>query len=188
MTEGFRIEALSSAHDRKNFSSGVQPLDRYLHELAIQDVKRRVSNCFVALDDAGAISGYYTLAAASLPLIELPTDVTKRLPRYALLPAALVGRLAVDRQFRGQRLGSALVMAAVVRAARAESAIFALVVDAKDETAFPSISTLNSGASPVSPCRSSYRSLRAWKLCEGEIRLADGPDFGQSARRRLDLR
>lgn len=135
MTDGFHIEALSSAHDRKNFSSGVEPLDRYLHELATQDVKRRVSNCFVALDNAGTIAGYYTLAAASLPLMELPTEVTKRLPRYALLPAALVGRLAIDRRFRGLRLGSALVMDAVVRAARAESAIFALVVDAKDEAA-----------------------------------------------------
>jgi len=133
--EGFHIEALSSAHDRKSFSSGVEALDRYLHELATQDIKRRVSNCFVALDDAGAISGYYTLAAASLPLTELPSDLKKRLPHYALLPAGLVGRLAVDRRLRGRRLGSALVMDAVVRAARAESAIFALVVDAKDDTA-----------------------------------------------------
>jgi predicted N-acetyltransferase YhbS len=50
-----------------------------------------------------------------------------------LLPAALIGRLAVDERFRGQRLGSALVMDAARRAAGSDPAIFALVVDAKDD-------------------------------------------------------
>ncbi len=135
MTQGFRIEALSPAHARKSFSSGSALLDRYLHDLATQDIKRRVSNCFVALDDTGAIAGYYTFAAASFPLTELSAEETKRLPRYGLLPAGLMGRLAVDQSFQGQRLGGALIMDAAVRAARAEPAIFALVVDAKDEKA-----------------------------------------------------
>jgi hypothetical protein len=50
VTEGFSIEALNSAHNRKGrkgFSSGVEPLDRYFRELVMQDVKRRASNCFV---------------------------------------------------------------------------------------------------------------------------------------------
>jgi len=126
VTQGFRIEALTSEHARKSFSSGPAPLDRYLRDLAMQDIKRRVSNCFVAIDDTGAIAGYYTFAAASFPLMELSAEETKRLPRYALLPAGLIGRLAVDRRFRGQRLGGALIMDAAERAARAEPAIFAL--------------------------------------------------------------
>ena len=130
MTEGFSIEALNSAHNRKGFSSGVEPLDRYFRELVTQDVKRRVSNCFVALDAAGAI-----FAAASLPLTELTADEKHRLPRYALLPAGLIGRLAVDQKYQGQRLGSALIMDAAARAALAEPAIFALIVDAKDDSA-----------------------------------------------------
>ena len=135
MTQGFRVEALSPAHDRKTFSSGSEPLDRYLRELATQDVKRRVSNCFVALDDADVIAGYYTFAATSLPLTELSAEEAKRLPRYTLMPAGLIGRLAVDERFQGQRLGGALVLDAAARAARADSAIFALVVDAKDDAA-----------------------------------------------------
>jgi ribosomal protein S18 acetylase RimI-like enzyme len=135
VTQGFRIEALTSIHNRKSFASGVEPLDRYLRDLATQDSKRRVSNCFIALDDTGAIAGYYTFAAASFPLSELPPDAKKRLPHYALLPAALIGRLAVDRRFRGQRLGSTLIMDAAERANRAEPAIFALIVDAKDADA-----------------------------------------------------
>jgi ribosomal protein S18 acetylase RimI-like enzyme len=135
VTQGFRIEALTPGHARKNFASGSVPLDRYLHDLATQDIKRRVSNCFVAIDDTGTIAGYYTFAAASFPLTELSAEETKRLPRYALLPAGLIGRLAIDRRFRGQRLGGALIMDAAVRAAGAEPAIFALVVDDKDEKA-----------------------------------------------------
>jgi GNAT superfamily N-acetyltransferase len=135
VTRGFRIEALTSAHTRKSFSSGSAPLNRYLHDLATQDIKRRVSNCFVAIDDAGTIAGYYTFAAASFPLTELSAEEAKRLPRYALLPAGLIGRLAVDQRFRGQKLGGALIMDAALRAAHAEPAIFALVVDAKDEEA-----------------------------------------------------
>lgn len=135
MRQVFRVEALSSAHDRKAFSSGSEPLDRYLRELATQDIKRRVSNCFVALDDADVIAGYYTFAATSLPLTELSAEEAKRLPRYALIPAGLIGRLAVDARFQGQRLGGALILDAAARASRADPAIFALVVDAKDDTA-----------------------------------------------------
>ncbi len=135
MTQRFRVEALTPSHERAYFSSGVDPLDRYLRELATQDVKRRVSNCFLALDDADTIAGYYTFAAASLPLMELPVETTRRLPRYPLLPAGLIGRLAIDRRFQGRRLGGALVMDAVARAARADPAIFAIIVDAKDDAA-----------------------------------------------------
>ncbi|KIZ41130.1 MULTISPECIES: GNAT family N-acetyltransferase [Rhodopseudomonas] len=135
MSAGFRIEALAAAHDRLSFCSGVEPLDRYLRELANQDIKRRISNCFVALDDAGLIASYYSFAATSLPLTELSAEQTKRLPRYPLLPAGLIGRLAVDRRFRGQRLGGALIMDAAMRASRCDPAIFALIVDAKDDSA-----------------------------------------------------
>ena len=51
------------------------------------------------------------------------------------MPACLVGRLAVDQGFRGRGLGSLLIVDALARAMRAEPAIFALIVDAKDEVA-----------------------------------------------------
>lgn len=88
MTQGFCIEALSSAHDRAGFLSGVEPLDRYLRDLATQDIKRRVSNCFVALDDDDVIADYFTFTATSLPLTEISPEEMKRLPRYASAPAA----------------------------------------------------------------------------------------------------
>jgi GNAT superfamily N-acetyltransferase len=135
VSRGFSIEALSVAHDRKSFSCGIEALDRYFREFATQDVKRRLSNCFVAAAEDGAVAGYYTFAATGIPLVELPVDVTKRLPRYELMPAGLIGRLAVDRKFQGRGLGGALLLDAAARAALCDPAIFALLVEAKDEGA-----------------------------------------------------
>jgi GNAT superfamily N-acetyltransferase len=135
VTLGFRIEALASHHDRAGFSCGTPILDQYFRERATQDIKRRVSNCFVACDEKGHIAGYYTLAATSLPLTELLEAQKRKLPRYELLPACLIGRLAVDQRFQGQRLGGAMIIDAANRAARSEPAVYALIVDAKDDRA-----------------------------------------------------
>ena len=135
MRPGFQVQLLAPEHDRRNFLCGVEPLDVHFRERAGQDVKRRVSNCFVLLDGQGAVAGFYTFAATSLPLTELSELEKKRLPRYPLMPAGLIGRLAIDRRFHGQGLGSALVFDAVVRASRGDPAIFALIVDAKDDAA-----------------------------------------------------
>lgn len=136
MPPSFRIEALSAAHDRQGFSCGVEALDGYLARQAGQDMRRRVSNCFVALPEGGAaITGYYTLAAASIPVQDLPQEQTRRLPRYPVLPAVLIGRLAVDQRFKGQQLGAALLFDAILRALRAEPAVLTVLVDAKDDTA-----------------------------------------------------
>jgi ribosomal protein S18 acetylase RimI-like enzyme len=131
---GFHIELLGD-HDRAAFCSGVDALDRYFRERVTQDVRRRVSNCFVLLDAEKQVAGYYTFAAASIPLGELPESLAKRLPRYPSLPAGLIGRLAVDHRYQRQGLGTLLVVDAVARAIRAEPAIYALVVDAKDDHA-----------------------------------------------------
>ena len=134
MTGPYVIEPPAS-HERHDFTCGVAALDRYFREQVSQDIRRRVTNCFVAIDTAGGVAGYYTFAAASLPMAELTADAVKRLPRYPLLPAALIGRLAVAAQHRGQGLGAALIVDAIARTMRAEPAIFALIVDAKDEAA-----------------------------------------------------
>jgi ribosomal protein S18 acetylase RimI-like enzyme len=131
----FVVEKLAAHHDRLSFSCGVDALDRYLHAQAGQDVRRRVSNCFVAVSSERTIAGYYTLAATGVPLNDLPLEYAKRLPRYPIVPAALVGRLAVDIRFAGKGLGSMLLYDAMARAADAAPAVFAVIVDAKDDRA-----------------------------------------------------
>ncbi|KKB60828.1 GCN5 family acetyltransferase [Robbsia andropogonis] len=131
----FRLAPLNATHDRATFLSDAEPLNRYLREQVSQDIRRRVAACFVALTDKQRIAGYYTLASGSLLLSELPTSTGKKLPRYPTVPAVRMGRLAVDKSFTGQGLGGALLADALDRAARSEIAAFALMVDAKDDTA-----------------------------------------------------
>lgn len=136
MTGSFVIEPLGKGHDRVGFNSGAAFLDRYLREQATQDVRRRATACYVAVETpAVKIAGYYTLAAGGVPLTDLPEPLAKRLPRYPSVPVARLGRLAVDQAYRGRKLGSALLWDAGMRALRSEIAAFALVVDAKDEQA-----------------------------------------------------
>jgi ribosomal protein S18 acetylase RimI-like enzyme len=131
----FRITLLDSAVDRSIFDSGSAPLDAYFQRQVTQDIRRRVTACFVALTDEKRVAGYYTLASTSVLLADLPASVVKKLPRYPLVPAVRMGRLAVDREYRGSGLGGALLADALDRATRAEIAAFALLVDAKDGAA-----------------------------------------------------
>lgn len=135
MIQTCRFEVLASHHDRRTFSCGVAELDRYFQQQVTQDIRRRITSCFVALTDRDAIAGYYTLASGSIPITELPEELYKRLPRYPSLPAVRIGRLAVDTKFRGQGFGRLLLWDAATRALRAEQANFTLLVDAKDDAA-----------------------------------------------------
>lgn len=81
----------------------------------------------------GAITGYYTLSATAVELSDLPVRTALQLPRYPLVPATLLGRLAVDRRFQGKSYGRFLLADALYRVARNEIASFAVIVDAKNE-------------------------------------------------------
>jgi len=136
VTASFRLEVLGAQHDRARFKCGVAALDGYFRTQATQDARRRASACYVAVqDETNAVAGYYTLAAGSVPLTDLPESLSKRLPRYPSVPVARVGRLAIDQAFQGRKLGAALLADAALRALRSEVAVFALVADAKDDAA-----------------------------------------------------
>jgi ribosomal protein S18 acetylase RimI-like enzyme len=131
------FEPLGPEHDRARFSCGEPALDDYLRRLAMQDVRRHVARALVAVDrTAGAIAGYSTLSAASFSREHLPQAVAKRLPHYPV-PAAILGRLAVERRYQGRGLGELLLADAIKRVLRASEAlaVHAIVVDAKNALA-----------------------------------------------------
>jgi GNAT superfamily N-acetyltransferase len=132
-----RVEPLNPSHRRDTFHSGEPELDNYLHRQAGQDARRKVAAPFVLAGEDGSILGYYTLSAYSVRAAALPEAVAKRLPRYPLLPATLLGRLAVDLSCRGLGLGRFLLMDALHRSWRntSEVASVAVVVDALDARA-----------------------------------------------------
>jgi GNAT superfamily N-acetyltransferase len=80
-------------------------------------------------------SWYYTLAAGGIPPADLPASLVKKVPRYPSVLVARLGRLAVDRAYRGRELGSAPLRDAIERSLRSGIAVFELVVDAKDDQA-----------------------------------------------------
>jgi predicted GNAT family N-acyltransferase len=149
------IEPLGPDQDRDGFDCGVSAQNIYLHRQASQDVRRRVAQVFVALDANGnSVIGYYTLSAASIDRAELPPETAKRLPHYPV-PAAILGRLAVERTCQGQRLGEFLLLDALRRVLRVSSAlaVHAVVVDAKDEAATQFYGRYGFRAFPGKPLR-----------------------------------
>lgn len=133
--DDFRIEPLGAGHNRSSFECGAEPLDRYLRVQAGQDARKNIAAPFVLVLADGTVAGYYTLSATAIGFAELPEPTARKLPRYPLLPATLLGRLAVDRRHQGKGYGRFMLADALFRAYRSEIASFAVIVDAKDENA-----------------------------------------------------
>lgn len=134
----FVIEPLGPKHDRAAFSCGVGALDIYLQKQAGQDLRKRAAIPFVITPDGRTIAGYYTLSQYAVQLDAVPPEVAKKLSRYPVVPATLLGRLAVSSAFRGQGFGAMLLMDALSRALThgRELASTGVIVDAKDSAAF----------------------------------------------------
>jgi GNAT superfamily N-acetyltransferase len=81
------------------------------------------------------VTGYYTLSATGVSLNDLSPAITRKMPRYPVVPALLLGRLAVHLGYQGRGLGGVLLGDALMRTASAKLGVFAMVVDAKDEAA-----------------------------------------------------
>jgi len=111
----FWIEPLHSGHNRAGFSCAVDALDLYLQRQAGQDFRKRAAVSFVLTPDGTTIAGYYTLSQFAVRLESLPEAIARKLPKYPLVPATLIGRLAVSTAFRGQGHGETLLMDALFR-------------------------------------------------------------------------
>ena len=135
---GYSISLLNSTHKKENFRCERDSLDDYIKKQAKQDVKRLISVCYVLADDENVVKGYFTLSAAAVPREDLPDTLLSKLPKgYADFPATLLGRLALDNTVKGQKLGSALLYAALKKALINADVIasLAVIVDPLDEDA-----------------------------------------------------
>ena len=81
--------------------------------------------------------GYYTLSWFSLELTEIEPIVAKKLPRYPLLPATMLGRLAVDKRYKGKGFGQLMLIDGLKKSYKASQQIasVALLVEAINEQA-----------------------------------------------------
>ena len=133
-----RIELLDrNRHDRASFDCGIPALNSYLQRQAAQDVEKRAAVVYVAVVEPPVIVGYYTLSQYSIEIARLSESTAKKLARYSVVSATLLGRLAISRALKGQRLGETLLFDALRRslAQSAHIASAGVVVDAKDKQA-----------------------------------------------------
>lgn len=136
MAFDWRIVPYDRQPGREDFRCGVEELDHYLRANAAQQVRRGLTALMVCEEPSSRrIVGYYTLSSYKIVTDSFPADAKKGLPTF--VPATLLGRLAVDTEYHGQRLGATLLTHAMKRAADAAEvvALYALVVDAKDDAA-----------------------------------------------------
>lgn len=138
MDKKYHIELFDkNLHESFGFTCGIKELDIYLKEHAGQETRKKVTAVYVIHENGSKkIIGYYTLSSYSIELTDLPADVSKKLPKYPLLPVTLIGRLAVDKHEQGKRIGEYLLLDALVRSYRLSKEIgSAVVVEAKNEMA-----------------------------------------------------
>ena len=131
----FKIERLAK-HSRSEFDCGIDVLNSYLVSRASQEMRRRFCVCYVIIEtSSNKVAGFYTLSASSVSVTELPSEISRRLPRYPSVPVARIGRLAIDIRYRSRGLGGVLLFDAIKRASEADIASYAMLVDAKDDDA-----------------------------------------------------
>ncbi len=146
-----RLEPLTGRHDRNGFDCGVEVLNLWLKQTALQHQGKGVSRTFVAVPadeaavqswaqsgyavEANGILGFYALSSAFVLIDDLPPKQARHYPRQ--IPVTRLGRLAIQADMQGQRLGQLLLADAVNRARAAAQAVGSagLFVDAKNETA-----------------------------------------------------
>jgi GNAT superfamily N-acetyltransferase len=136
--EVLSVELLGSNHNRSAFDCGVEVLNAYLHQYARQDLERGIATPYVLVPSTNPteIAGFYTLTATAVRLTELPAETVKKLPKYPLVPATLLGRLAISLEHRGKGLGEYLLIDALKRSLEASRVVgsAAVIVDAKNSS------------------------------------------------------
>ena len=147
-----RVLALTGSHDRNGFDCGVEALNLWLRQAALQHQAKGISRTFAAVPldlketkayrAAGypdivehSILGYYALASAFILADELPAELAKRYPRQ--VPVTRLGRLATRNDLQGQGLGRLLLADAVTRSRNAALSVGSagIFVDAKNDAA-----------------------------------------------------
>jgi GNAT superfamily N-acetyltransferase len=128
-------EPLSIGHRIDAFDCGEPVLDEWLRKRALGNQTSGASRTFVVADASGRVMGYYALAAGAVARETATSAVRRNMPDP--VPVLVLGRLAVDRQAQGMKLGASLLQDAVKRAigVSADAGIRALLVHALSEPA-----------------------------------------------------
>jgi GNAT superfamily N-acetyltransferase len=144
-------QALSSTHLLSEFACGQASLDDWLKRRALTNHLTGASRTFVSTDASGRVYGFYAIAAGAVAHQQAISSVKRNMPDP--VPVLVLGRLAVDLQAQGIKLGAALLKDAVLRAQTiAQNAgVRALLVHALDDKAKQFYEHYGFQPSPVHP-------------------------------------
>lgn len=127
-------ELIAADHHLADFDSGEATLDEWLKKRALKNSAGGASRCFVLCADKTVI-GYYSLSAGAIGHETAPKSMRRNMPDP--LPALLLGRLAIDRKYHNQGLGSGLLRDAMLRSVNIarDAGVFAVLVHALHDQA-----------------------------------------------------
>lgn len=121
----------------QGFRCGELELDQWIELHAQAADRARTASTFVWLKDGHhEVVAYYTLTAHAVRKPEMPSRIGRGMPD--LIPAALIGKLALHTDLQGRGLGRALLMDAlsrIIKVSRQGPAIRAVVVDSSTPAA-----------------------------------------------------
>ncbi len=123
--------ALTARHDLEDFHCGEVVLDDWLRRRALANTAIAASRTYVLCPTGSdTVIGFYALCMGQILNQEATGAMRRNMPRQ--IPAVILGRLAIDRDWQGQGLGAALLRDAVERSLRAAAEVSArlLVVHA----------------------------------------------------------
>ena len=129
-------ELLAEQHGLDDFDCGQPSLNAWLKKRAIKANRLGGSaRTYVVCDTQNNVVAYYALATGAVNRDETPGKVARNMPDP--VPVVLLSRLAVDRRYKGQGIGSGLVKDAFLRVLQAADAIGirAVLVHAVNESA-----------------------------------------------------
>lgn len=129
------LVSLGADQDLSGFDCGNPELDRWLIDHALASQKADLARTYL-VTTADAVAGYVSLTTGSIRPEAAPRRYARGMPRYPI-PTILIARLAVDRRYQHQGLGSRLLAEALRLAVAASDTAAArlVVVDAIDEQA-----------------------------------------------------
>lgn len=126
---------INAGHDVANFDCGKPALNDWLRNRAVKN-DGMASRCFVVCQGQTVV-GFYALAAGAVRHDQVSGALRRNMPPQ--IPVIVLGRMAVDNQHQGQKLGNALLRDALQRALTVASDVGAraVLVHAIDKDVVP---------------------------------------------------
>ena len=127
---------LTAEYDLENFHCGEEMLDSWLRKRALANMETAASRTYVICpSNSRKVIGYYAICMGQIFNQEVTGSMRRNMPSQ--IPAVILGRLAIDKQWQGRGLEKALLQDAVLRSARAakEVSVRLLIVHAISQDA-----------------------------------------------------